>query len=455
MKSKYKWPLIMLVFLGVVTIILVLALRNPTSQPAKNQTSKSMPVTSSPSSFDVYVATDMHYLSPSLHDGGTAFQKYIESGDSKLLQYSDELMDAWTAQVITDHPQAVILSGDLTNNGEQASHIGLAEKLEHIERAGIQVLVIPGNHDILNPWARSFKGESQYKTDYITDKEFREIYNSFGYGEALDSDQDSLSYVAKITDQLWVLMLDTSQYLDNLELGYPKTNGGISASTLKWISEQAKSARSNGAEVIAVMHHNLLEHTVFSMGFTLDNAEQVFNVLNDSKIYLALSGHIHIQDIRSYDGITDIATSALEVYPYQFGALHFDTGASTVDYQTKSVDVEHWSRQNKVKNEDLKQFNEYGKAFFHSQSFSKAADGLKDQGFTEQQIKDMAEAMAELNLHYFAGTVNEMDENVLNSVGMKLWEQAESQFLSRYVQSMADSAKENNQIQIQYSDSSP
>ena len=41
----------------------------------------------------------------------------------------------------------LILSGDLTNNGEKESHIDIAEKLKEIEKNGTAVYVIPGNHE--------------------------------------------------------------------------------------------------------------------------------------------------------------------------------------------------------------------------------------------------------------------------------------------------------------------
>jgi hypothetical protein len=43
---------------------------------------------------NLYVATDLHYLSPTLHDNGQAFHEYIAAGNSKLLNYSDQLTDA-------------------------------------------------------------------------------------------------------------------------------------------------------------------------------------------------------------------------------------------------------------------------------------------------------------------------------------------------------------------------
>ncbi len=69
----------------------------------------------------------------------------MEHGDGKVTNYIWEITDAFVEEVLNERPDAVILSGDLSYNGEKASHIELAEKLSKIEDAGIPVLVIPGN----------------------------------------------------------------------------------------------------------------------------------------------------------------------------------------------------------------------------------------------------------------------------------------------------------------------
>ena len=55
-------------------------------------------------------------------------------------------------------PDALILSGDLTQNGEKVNHEELAKKLRLLESQGVPVVVIPGNHDINHPSAASFEG---------------------------------------------------------------------------------------------------------------------------------------------------------------------------------------------------------------------------------------------------------------------------------------------------------
>lgn len=408
------------------------------------------PVDSNVSSdLSLYVATDLHYLSPSLHDNGEAFHTYIKSGDSKLLHYSEQLTDAWIAQVIHARPKAVILSGDLTNNGEKVSHHELAAKLNQIEAAGTEVYVIPGNHDILNPWARSFKDDKQYVTDYITSKEFTSIYKKFGYDKALSIDNHSLSYVAQVSDELWLLMLDTNQYEHNIKLGYPQTDGELSKETLSWIEENGELAQKNGAQIITVMHHNLIDHSDFSnRGFTLNNHKQLLNVLQKQSISLSLSGHLHIQDIRSTQGVYDIATSAFVVYPYHFGVIDYSPEYASVEYHTEQIDVEGWSKLNGSSNQDLLQFNKYGEKFFKNHSYDKAFKSLEGQGYSVEERNSMAEVMSAINLYYFAGKGGEISEELIHSEGVQLWRNAKSQFIKDYVLSMLESTHNNNDLQL-------
>ena len=104
----------------------------------------------------IVLMTDIHYLADSLTDKGEEFQYMVEHGDGKLTNYVWEITDAAFEQAETLKPDVIILSGDLTLNGEKESHKELAKKLDQVEKDGIQVVVIPGNHDINNKNAASF-----------------------------------------------------------------------------------------------------------------------------------------------------------------------------------------------------------------------------------------------------------------------------------------------------------
>ena len=101
----------------------------------------------------IVVMTDIHYLAESLTDEGDMFQSMVEHGDGKLTNYVWEITDADFEEIQLLNPDVLIISGDLSLQGEKKSHEELAGKLDALERAGITVVVIPGNHDINNPSA--------------------------------------------------------------------------------------------------------------------------------------------------------------------------------------------------------------------------------------------------------------------------------------------------------------
>lgn len=106
-------------------------------------------------------------------------------------------MEALVEQVEREQPSLLLVSGDLTLNGEKQSMVELAQYFTRIEEKGTEVLVIPGNHDIASGWARAFKGDQQIVTDQVTAQQFAELFVNHGYQQASSRDKASLSYLAK------------------------------------------------------------------------------------------------------------------------------------------------------------------------------------------------------------------------------------------------------------------
>lgn len=405
----------------------------------------------------MYTATDIHYLGNDLTDGGAAFKEYVASGDGKQLQYIDEIMDAFIYEIESEKPDILIISGDLTNNGEKESHVELAKKINVIEESGTTVYVIPGNHDISNPWARSFKGDKQYMTESINEKEFSEIYANFGYDEAISKDQTTLSYLAAPSENLWLLMLDTSKYKNNDDLGIPQTDGELSQDTLDWIKKGSALAREKGAKILTVMHHNILDHSeVVRKGFTLNNSSETLDLFNENDLNLVLSGHIHVQDISSFkngkDTQYDIATGSLAVNPHQYGIIKYSFENNSIDYATSRVDVENWSKEKGVTDKNLNHFSVYGEEYFGKFAYDMAYKQLiMEEIYSEGEIKSMSEIMEILNVRYFAGTENLNLKDVITKDGYQLWSQAQDSFLKRYIKSISsDSDTDDNQLHIQF-----
>ncbi len=177
----------------------------------------------------IFIATDPHYMSKELFDdGGEAFTNFVNMGDGKLIHYSEEIFDAFTYDVENHKPDVLIIPGDLSCNGEKESHMEFAEKLKTIQKMGTCVLVVPGNHDIENSWARKYEGEELIKIDSITPEEFEDIYYAYGYKDAVAKDPNSLSYLATPSEDLWILMLDSAKYKRNKLRDGPEMGGEIS-----------------------------------------------------------------------------------------------------------------------------------------------------------------------------------------------------------------------------------
>ena len=73
--------------------------------------------------------SDIHYFAKELTDNGPRFQEMVEYGDGKIVTYIDAITDAFLDEVMEYCPDALILSGDLTLEGEKKSHQELAKKL--------------------------------------------------------------------------------------------------------------------------------------------------------------------------------------------------------------------------------------------------------------------------------------------------------------------------------------
>lgn len=375
----------------------------------------------------LFVATDLHYLAPELTDHGPCFEQMIARGDGKAMAYSEELVEAFVSQVISQHPDALILSGDLTFNGERASHEALADKLARVTAAGIPVLVIPGNHDLNNRSAARFAGDGYERVDSVMAAEFREIYRAFGYDGALSRDRASLSYVAGISPVLRLLMIDVND---------AKAQGEVEAQTLEWAQEQLDKAQRDGCRVIAVSHQNLLSHSsLISSGFTIGNATALHELYAGAPVLCNLSGHIHVQHMRESEaGIWDIATSSLAVSPNQYGVLMLTENELT--YRTETVDVSAWAAAKGLTDPNLLNYSGYSEAFFKDTARRQALAAVTQ----DEKPEELADFFADINAAYFAGR---MDIFAPDAQLLERWQQQPA-FLSLYIDSIVQEQPHNH-----------
>lgn len=372
----------------------------------------------------IVVASDVHYYSPDLTDYGQAFWTMAEGDDGKVVNYIPELMDAFTEEMEKQKPSAVILSGDLTLNGEKAGHEALAEKLRIMEEKGVKVLVIPGNHDINNYNSASYMGEDREPSDIVTPQEFYDIYHTFGYDQARNRDEDSLSYVYELDDKNWLLMLDSAQYEPVNKVG-----GRIKEETLVWMKDRLEEAKALGVTVVTVAHHNLLkESSRYPVDCTLENSQEVVELLEAYRVPLYISGHLHLQRTKTYkprpgkgeEGyhISEVVADSFAISPFQYGTLKW-TEDSRLVYTTQTLDVAHWSQEKESPDENLLTFSDYGASFLTNVVSTQIYGQLKN--LPEEQRQEMAQLYGDINRAYCAGIPIDA-QDVRTSKAYRLWE---------------------------------
>lgn len=420
----------------------------PTTKDARQSTEAPSQEETKETDTKIVIATDMHYLAKDLTDFQKSFQYTVEHEDGKVMQYIWEITDAFVEEIKEEKPELVILSGDLTYNGEKESHEEFAAKLYDIENAGIPVIVIPGNHDINNPLAVRFVGDSIERTDSITPQEFEEIYEDFGYNEAVSRDTASLSYVYQINDTTRAFMLDSCQYEPRNLVG-----GMIKNDTYDWIEEQMEEAYELEMQVIPVSHHNLLDESeVYLQDCTIEHSEQLIDQLESWEIPLYLSGHLHVQHYMKStkdSGIYEIVTSSLSTPPCQYGVLDYKKDGG-FRYQTKALDIKAWAEKAGNQDKNLLNFDTYGKQFLGKVFYNQAQDEFDRRdifkNLSRYQREQMAKVYAELNVACTAGKVYTIRDKVMKKAGYQMWgEEGYQSILSEYVQWItSDGTKDYN-----------
>ena len=268
------------------------------------------------------VISDTHYFDPALGTTGSAFDAYIAQ-DRKLIAESESILLSAIETIKQEHPSFLLVTGDLTKDGEKQCHEKFAGYLKTIEDAGIPVYVIPGNHDVMNTQAYSYSGDTKTSIPNVTPNEFSSIYAQYGFNEAISRDPNSLSYIVEPVNGLWFFALDSCRYKENTAENV-MTGGKFSPETLSWIETQLKEAKRLNKLAVGMMHHGIIEHytgqkTLFS-DYVLDNYLPVGELFARNGMRTVFTGHYHAQDIVQrkigFDTqLYDIETGSLVTWP--------------------------------------------------------------------------------------------------------------------------------------------
>ena len=295
--------------------------------------------------------TDLHYMAPELLVvKGSAFDNYIMR-DRKMLYDSPAILKAAVQNLLNEKVDIVLVSGDLTKDGELVSHEGVAKTLRPLLDHGIKVLVIPGNHDINNPFAVKFIGDTTNAVATVTADEFSQIYGDFGFNSAISKDPNSLSYVSEPVKGLRILCLDGVKYYDNTfkskgaSADNRITKGVIKPETMAWIRTQIALAKAQKKQLIGMVHHGVVEHfdyeSVYAAPYLLDNYTELQRILMNAGVEVMFTGHFHASDISRVDDrngnhMFDVETGSIVTYPCPYRVMEIN--GNTLSIQTKHIE---------------------------------------------------------------------------------------------------------------------
>lgn len=287
------------------------------------------------------VITDTHFLSEKLMDNGYAVQNYIYNS-GKNIQDVPAVLDKVLYEYQESDIDILFICGDLTKDGEKQSHLDFAAKLKPLYEKGIKIYVIPGNHDINMPNAVKFIGNKTFPTENITPEEFTSIYADYGYKDAIRQDSTSLSYVAKLNDNTWLLAIDAARYKEYSTRSI--SAGRISPETEKWITEILDNAKDLNINVIGMMHWGLTEHimhqSMFFKDYLIDDWQRLSVLFADKGMKAAFTGHFHSNDISAFTSdngntIYDIETGTLASYPFSYRYVNLYN--DKMEIETKNI----------------------------------------------------------------------------------------------------------------------
>jgi 3',5'-cyclic AMP phosphodiesterase CpdA len=217
----------------------------------------------------------------------------------------------------------LLLPGDLTQDGEPENHSWLGRQLSNLP---FQAYVVPGNHDVPSLAATERA---------IAFNEFPYYYQQQGY-----RDPQQIYYTREILPGVQLIGLNSNQFNEEA-----KQIGRLDERQLLWLKNLLPQIQDK--LVLVMIHHNVIEHLPgqadheLGRRYMLENAPSLLEILQQYGVKLIFTGHLHVQDITSRDGIYEITTGSLVSYPHPYRIIKFqqdNLGKQTLEIESHWID---------------------------------------------------------------------------------------------------------------------
>lgn len=241
--------------------------------------------------FKFFVITDPHYFAKSLSARGKPYEEFMDFEQKCFAEtpyINDAVFDYLAKQTETD---TVLIAGDLSFNGEKASHEEFVTVLNRLKDAGKDIYVVTAGHDI-EPNPFEYTEEGRHHIEGVKFFDLYDYYRDFGYDKAISFYKENLSYVAQLTDGIRLLVLCN----DSAE----KKNIAYTDELLAWAKEQMDKAKADGQMMIAMEHYPVLPgQPILSLipDARQKESKKLYTLLADNGVHLIFTGHMHNQSI--------------------------------------------------------------------------------------------------------------------------------------------------------------
>ena len=371
-------------------------------------------------SLKVSVLSDVHLLPSDLIADSTKYRETLKK-DQKHFNESEAILKQELKRVKKEKPDVLLVSGDLSKDGELESHKLLAQYLKGLKKElpKLKIYVINGNHDIRNSNAYNYaKNKPATRTE---PSDFKKIYN-ITYGDKTiiatfkpeKGEANQLSYVAHPKKGFTVVAVDSGCYSsDNTKSGQTEheTRGNINPECRAWVVKQIAKAKKRGDTIIGLVHHGINAHFTVQpkilKDFLVDNHEEVATEWADAGMKYVFTGHMHQQDVAEYktangNKLYDIATGSTISYPSATRLVTFIRGNNKEVVKGKVFD-----------NNSLKYINpQTGKKTFIKNLTKKTYDSL--YGINTSLVMSLASDFLMNKLGYVSPTIATYLNNMVN-----------------------------------------
>lgn len=276
----------------------------------------------------VIVASDIHVvaaetLTKEKYDAYKTSEKAKQVSEAALRTMGDDI-----AKAGADY---LLISGDLTEFGDEASHKAVASILKTAKARGIKVFVINGNHDV------DVAGDGVR----LSQAKFREIYKDFGYGESKAKYYEgTLSYATDLDETHKLIAVDN--------IGYMRDDGTrkeeMDDAHRLWIYDRIDECEEEGKEPIIIAHKPFMNHLPEIIeAFSNNGYNSMLEYFAKHGANLVFVGHMHFNDIKQKTftvgedekkSVYEIMSSCLAMYDGSYREVALGKKRTTINNLT-------------------------------------------------------------------------------------------------------------------------